>query len=65
MTSEELNADVRRFLRIQGNRIHKIKTGVSGLTEPVRLTQKQVRDKTKRHFRKGQIAQCVRDREDT
>jgi hypothetical protein len=61
MTHEELSADVRRFLRIRGNRIKKIKIGVSGLVEPVRLTQKQVRERSKRHFRKGQIAQCNGD----
>ena len=61
MTSEDIDADTRRFLRIRGNRIKKIKIGVSGLTEPVRLTQKQVRERSKRHFRKGQIAQCNGD----
>jgi len=62
MTHEEISADTRRFLRIRGNRIHKIKTGVSGLVEPVRLTQKQVRERSKRHFRKGQVEQCNGDK---
>ena len=61
MTSEDIDADTRRFLRGKGNRIKKIKIGVSGLVEPVRLTQKQVRERSKRHFRKGQIAQCNGD----
>ena len=62
MTSEDIDADVRRFLRQKGNRVNKIPIGVSGLVEgPGRLTQKQVRERSKRHFRKGQIAQCNGD----
>ena len=61
MTSEDIDADTRRFLRGKGNRVNKIPIGVSGLVEPVRLTQKQVRERSKRHFRKGQIAQCNGD----
>jgi len=64
MTSEDIDADTRRFLRGKGNRIHKIKTGVSGLVEgPGRLTQKQVRDKTKRNFRKSQVEQSDGDKD--
>jgi hypothetical protein len=61
VTSEDIDADTRRFLRGKGNRVNKIPIGVSGLVEPVRLTQKQVRERSKRHFRKGQIAQCNGD----
>ena len=61
MTHEDIDADTRRFLRGKGNRVNKIPIGVSGLVEPVRLTQKQVRERSKRHFRKGQIAQCNGD----
>ena len=61
MTSEDIDADTRRFLRGKGNRVNKIPIGVSGLVEHVRLTQKQVRERSKRHFRQGQIAQCNGD----
>ena len=63
MTSEEVTADVRRFLRVKGNCMQKIETGVSGLPAyKGKLTQAQVRDRSKRHFRKGQIDSCDGDK---
>ena len=58
MTSDTIADDIRQFL-LAGGCIAKIKTGVSGIDEPVQMTQKQVRDQTKKRFRKCQIELCV------
>ena len=57
MTSEEVTADVRRFLRQKGNRIKKIKIGRSGLPKEINgdETRAQQRARIKRTHRSAEI----------
>ena len=57
MTHEEIGADVRRFLRQKGNRIKKIKIGVSGLPREINggETRAQQRARIKRTHRSAEI----------
>ena len=62
MNSAEIAVLTREFIA-SGNSVDVIETGVSGLpTNKGKLTQKQVRDRSKRHFRKGQIDQSDGDK---
>ena len=62
MNSAEIAVLTQEFIE-SGKSINQIETGVSGLpTDKGKLTQKQVRDRSKRHFRKGQIDSCDGDK---
>jgi hypothetical protein len=57
MTSEDIAAHTRQFLRVKGNRISKIKRGVTGLPPEINggESRKQQRDRIKRTCRAAEI----------